>query len=122
MNIQGLNQYKNKWSVADLSMDAILYRRELEQLNSLFPGELKELKTLVSRECDKLDYPGSMIYDECPDNVMFTKKCNDICCLAKCNCKYGKKCTEECYLKDIIKVLMADEIYKRRQKRYKGFR
>ena len=105
MNIQGLNQYKNKWSVADLSMDAILYRRELEQLNSLFPGELKELKTLVSRECDKLDYPGSMIYDECPDNVMFTKKC-----------------TEECYLKDIIKVLMADEIYKRRQKRYKGFR
>lgn len=91
--------------------------RELEYLNQLYPKEIRELREVVKETCDKMDYEGSMMYDEYPDKVMFMKVCNDVCAIANCSCAYAKKCTDKAWLKDMVSVLMSDEMYKRRSKR-----
>ena len=106
----------------DFSPNGIYMQGKLDYLNSLYPSEIKELKSLVTTELDKMDYPGSMIYDECPDQVMFSKKCGEICSVAKCNCKYGKKCENDNFLRDLIKVILINEITDRRQHQNKPAR
>lgn len=90
---------------------------EFEYLNQLYPKEIQELRDIVQKSCDKLDYEGSMIYDEYPDKVMFMKLCQDTCAIANYNCAYAKKCTDPERLKDMVCVLMSDELYKRRSRR-----
>ena len=101
----------------DYSFQNQLKKHDMEYLSTLYPYEIKELKQLVAHECDKMDYNGSMMYDECPDKVMFLKKCNDICQMADINCKYAKKCPDKEFLKDLISVLLANEMCRRREKR-----
>lgn len=118
-----MNQYPNlplyyeKYPVYNLSRKNSVNNLDMEYLNTLYPNEINELKHLVEQECDKMDYNGSMMYDECPDKVMFMKKCSDICAIANCNCRYAKKCTDRAYLKDIISVMLSNEMYKRRMNR-----
>lgn len=118
-----MNQYPNlplyyeKYPVYNLSRKNSVNNLDMEYLNTLYPNEISELKHLVEQECDKMDYNGSMMYDECPDKVMFMKKCSDICAIANCNCRYAKKCTDRAYLKDIISVMLSNEMYKRRMNR-----
>ncbi len=71
---------------------------------------------------NKLDYEGSMMYDEYPDKIMFMKLCNDVCAVANCSCSYAKKCTDKAWLKDVVSILMSDEMYKRRSCRRNYFR
>lgn len=83
--------------------------------------KLKELRHLVKNECDRMDYKGSMMYDECPDKVMFMKKCGEICALAKCKCSYAQDCKDSSHLRDIVGVMLSDEMYKRRADRRNYF-
>ena len=92
-----------------------------DALNSLYPQELKDLKAFVKKECDRLDYPGSMIYDECPDRVDFQRHCSRICDAASSKCQYGKECKDREHLMDIIRVLFAHEIYERRNQSGRKF-
>lgn len=116
------NAYINHFSAQTLpfnhfSLQNQLKKHDIEYLSTLYPYEISELKQLVANECDKMDYAGSMIYDECPDKVMFIKKCNDICELANCSCEYARKCNDKGFLKDLISVLLANEISSRRDNR-----
>lgn len=113
-NYPNLPLYYEKYPVYNLSKKNSLNNLDLEYLNTLYPAEISELKYLVEQECDKMDYNGSMMYDECPDKVMFMKKCNDICAVANCNCKYAQKCNDRSHLKDIVSIMLTNEMYKRR--------
>lgn len=116
-NMTNLPPYRREYPVYNLSRRNSMLKQDIEYLNTLYPNEINELKQLVINECDRMDYKGSMIYDECPDKIMFSKKCNDICSLAGCNCKYAKKCNDKGFLKDIISVMLAEEMFKRRDRR-----
>jgi hypothetical protein len=116
-----LPMYSEKYPVYNLSKYNSMYNIDIEYLNSLYPNEISELKRIVEQECDRLDYRGSMIYDECPDKVMVMKICNDICALANCKCKYAKKCEDKSHLRDIVNVLFTNEIYRRRHNRHNYF-
>lgn len=89
----------------------------MDYISNLYPSEVNELRELVKNECDRMEYKGSMMYDEYPDKIMFMKKCNEICSIAECTCKYAKKCPEKNVLKDIVAILLSDEFYKRRQRK-----
>ena len=122
MNIQrNLPLYYEKYPVMNLARRNYANNLDLEYINTLYPNELAELKYIIEQECDKLDYNGSMIYDECPDKIMFIKKCNEICAIANCNCKYAKKCTDKAQLRDVINILFTNEIFKRRCNRRNYF-
>lgn len=41
--------------------------RDLEYLRQMYPMEAKRYQKVIVSMLDKLDYEGSMIYDECPD-------------------------------------------------------
>ena len=41
--------------------------RDLEYLQQMYPAEAKRYQKLIASILDKLDYEGSMIYDEYPD-------------------------------------------------------
>lgn len=119
-NLSKLPPYHQEYPVYDFSRQNSLLRHDIEYLNTLYPNEINELKQLVVSECDRMDYDGSMMYDECPDKVMFSKKCGEICAMADCSCKYAKKCKDNNFLKDLISVMLADEMYKRRKEHHHG--
>lgn len=41
--------------------------RDLEYLQQMYPSEAKKYQKMIAEVLDKLDYEGSMIYDEYPD-------------------------------------------------------
>lgn len=43
--------------------------RDFEYFSMLCPGRLKRIQSEVEKACDRLDYRGSLIYDEYPDRV-----------------------------------------------------
>lgn len=109
--------FYEKYDSYDLSLNNCKKTFDIDYINNLYPSEVSELRKLVKNECDKMEYTGSMMYDEYPDKIMFMKKCNEICSIAECTCHYAKKCPEKTVLKDIISILLSDEFCKRRQKK-----
>ena len=52
--------------------------RDLEYLQQMYPSEAKRYQKIIAGILDKLDYEGSMIYDEYPDKLQLYKLSNDI--------------------------------------------
>ena len=45
-------------------------RRDVEYMKSMYPMSAKKILTYVEEECDRMEYEGSMIYDEYPDRLL----------------------------------------------------
>lgn len=54
------------------------YERDLDRLKNIFPGAVRTLQEQVEKACDQLDYEGSPLYDECPDQVTMHLLCKKI--------------------------------------------
>jgi len=52
--------------------------RDIEYLKSLYPNTVKMMMMYVEEECDHLEYEGSMIYDEYPDQLQLYMVSNRI--------------------------------------------
>ena len=52
--------------------------RDLEYLQQMYPAEAKRYQKMISSILDRLDYEGSMIYDEYPDRWQLYKLSMDI--------------------------------------------
>lgn len=52
--------------------------RDLEYLQQMYPTEAKKYQKLIAEILDKLDYEGSLIYDEYPDRWQLYKLSMDI--------------------------------------------
>lgn len=46
------------------------YERDMQRLKSMYPKEVSTIQGLVEEECDKMEYEGSMMFDEVPDRLM----------------------------------------------------
>ncbi len=51
--------------------DDRIARRDLDYMKSLYPAAAKRLIPYIEEECDRLEYEGSMMYDEYPDQLSF---------------------------------------------------
>lgn len=102
--------------------------RDLEYLQQMYPSEAKKYQRKISEILDKMDYGGSVIYDEYPDKWMLYRLGNDIVNIIKREelNKNGPGEADELsekweWMGDLIQILLFYEIYKRRHNRRQGF-
>lgn len=91
--------------------DERMERRDYEYMKSLYPDTAKKVLPYVEEECDRNEYPCSMIYDEYPDRFSLRMMCNRI---FDQGCKSGKTGTREDWLRNLIEVILYQELFKRR--------
>ena len=99
--------------------------RDLEYLQQMYPSEAKRYQKTISDILDKLDYEGSMIYDEYPDKWQIYKLSRDILDRIKREEEQqnpDKEVPEEKWewLGDLVQILLFYEIYKRRHNTRRG--
>ncbi|MDD6491578.1 MAG: hypothetical protein PUG54_05020 [Firmicutes bacterium] len=99
--------------------------RDLEYLQQMYPSEAKRYQKIISDILDKLDYEGSMIYDEYPDKWQLYKLSRDILDRIKREEKQknpDQDVPEEKWewLGDMVQILLFYEIYKRRHNTRRG--
>ena len=115
--------------------------RDLEYLQQMYPAEAKKYQKLISEILDKLDYEGSLIYDEYPDRWQLYKLSMDILDRIKREERREKgpkpgnadgavipgpgvitdKEEKWEWIGDLIQILLFYEIYKRRHNSRRGF-
>ena len=49
--------------------NALAYQKDVEYMKQLFPSVLQIIQTEIDDECDKLEYSGSVMFDEYPDKT-----------------------------------------------------
>lgn len=108
--------------------------RDLQRLLNLYPEIARELMPLVEAECDKLEYEGSMMFDEYPDRTMISRMTAGIYDQVKerYNPPEGEDQDEtlamnvetrrryparQNWLGDLIDVLFLNEMFHRRRRR-----
>ncbi len=97
--------------------------RDLEYLQQMYPAEAKRYQKIIASILDKIDYEGSLIYDEYPDRWQLYKLSMDI--LDRIKGEEQKK-EEDVppekweWMGDMIQILLFYEIYKRRHNRGQG--
>ncbi|HKM03292.1 MAG TPA: hypothetical protein VJZ04_01640 [Lachnospiraceae bacterium] len=98
--------------------------KDLEYLQQMYPTEAKKYQKRIVTILDKLDYEGSIIYDEFPDRIMINKMGKDILAIIQ---KEEEKMEDAIIatqkwegLDDMIQILLFYEIYKRRHNKHRG--
>ena len=66
------------YPMQDVYLSEIENERDRERLKEMYPKEAKRIQRVVEEECDKMEYDGSLMFDEYPDRVMVQKLCDDI--------------------------------------------
>ena len=105
--------------------------RDLEYLQQMYPAQAKRYQKVISNILDKLDYEGSMIYDEFPDRWHLYKLSTDILDRIRREEEKDKESDSENggseaslekwkWTGDLIQILLFYEIYKRRHNTRRG--
>lgn len=93
--------------------------QDLEYMQQLYPQEAKNILKKVIYHIDPMDYKGSFIYDEFPDRLQLYKVVASILTEMKKE-SAGKEeswsSEREMWLQDMIKLVLYQEIFKRRSK------
>ena len=75
----------------------------------------KRVQALVSRECDKMEYEGSMMFDEYPDRFMLRLICRNIYReLQEAQEEELAGMDRDNSLFQLIEVMLMQEMYRRR--------
>lgn len=114
------------YPMQNVYMNEIEYEKDMERMKEMYPNEAKKIRRIVEEECDKMEYDGSLMFDEYPDRVMLEKLCDDIHRKAYEN-ELNDMETEEFRSdrgesrqrerrggRDLVQVLLFDEMFRRR--------
>ena len=85
------------------------YEKDCKRLQEMYPRDARRIQSMVDEECDRMEYDGSMMYDEYPDRLQLRLMCRRI---------YDKAEKEEndpgTWLMDLIEVMTYQELCRRR--------
>ena len=81
-------------------------RRDYDYMKSIYPDTAKRVLPYMEEECDRMEYDGSMMYDEYPDRLSLFRIADTISTILE---QEAEKVSKE-----LIHVLVCNEIYKRR--------
>ena len=100
--------------------------KDLEYFQQMYPMEVKRYQQRISQMLDRMDYDGSMIYDEYPDRFGLERLAGSMLDVIKREemMQYpDKQYSEEKWesLRELLFVLMNHEIYKRRNYSRRSF-
>lgn len=102
--------------------DAVL--RDLEYIQELYPEEAKRVLQYVVANLERIDYTGSIIYDEYPDRIGIYRIVSTI--LGQIKMEFEKNGNpmsreKELWMQDLIQLVLYHEIFKRRHERKNGY-
>lgn len=58
------------YPMQNLYLTEMEYEKDMERMKELYPREVKRILEIVEDECDKMEYEGSLMFDEYPDRLM----------------------------------------------------
>lgn len=80
----------------------------------LYPVEVQEIQMVIQEMCDKMEYDGSLMYDEYPDKVSVERMAQRACKMS--NCKHREEISDR-WLHALVQVLLCSEMEYRRERR-----
>lgn len=89
-------------------------QRDFEYMKSLYPETARELMPYVEAECDRMEYEGSMIYDEYPDQLQIRLMCGRIYDKVKDMEDSSENTGKKEWLRELIQIMLFYELYQRR--------
>ena len=89
--------------------------RDLRRMQAMYPETARILLPYVEEACDELEYEGSMMYDEYPDQLSLRKKSLEIWERAEKGERFGKDAPGWEQVQDLIGVLLLQEMMCRRK-------
>ena len=94
--------------------------QDFEGLLDLYPANVRKLWPKVEELCDKMEYDGSMMYDECPDKYKVRRMAEELCADAAeeeedLRAQSGRRRGNP--LEDMVQMLLVHEMYRRRCRR-----
>lgn len=107
------------YPVASLYMTEMEYEKDMERMKELYPSEAKKILEYVEEECDRMEYEGSMMFDEYPDRLLLRRICDRV--YQKVSGPDEMNSAMPSGVQNLIEVLLYNEMYKRRC-RYKRCR
>ena len=107
--------YSLMYPYPDLYMSEMETERDLQYLQQMYPTDAKRMQKKVEEELDKLEYEGSMMYDEYPDQLSLRKKSLEIWERAEKGERFGKDAPGWEQVQDLIGVLLLQEMMCRRK-------
>ena len=90
--------------------------RDLEYMQQMYPKEAKRYQKLIAGILDKMDYEGSMIYDEYPDKLQLCLMCRRAYEQVMKQEKWEKETYTPEQIREIVEILMYQELMERRGK------
>lgn len=115
--------------------DEQIERRDFEYMKSMYPDTVKRVLPYVEEECDRMEYEGSMIYDEYPDRLQLRLMCSRIYEKVKNDESVWQQMSVETFMeepqinaqqrrnpgrddrvRDIVEILLFQELMKRRNR------
>ena len=100
-------------------------RKDLEYFQQMYPSQAKRLLKRIADILDKMDYEGSLLYDEYPDKWQLYRLGDSIVQILK------QEETEEErehsfpekweWIGDMVQLLLYQDIYRRRHGGHRGF-
>ncbi len=61
------------YPMQNLYLTEMEYERDMERMKELYPRDVKSILDLIEEECDKMEYEGSLMFDEYPDRMMLER-------------------------------------------------
>lgn len=87
-------------------------RLDFEYLKSMYPDTARQILPYVEEECDRMEYENSVVYDQYPDKLQLKLMCRRVYDNVT---KHEKAIADEkASLRDLIEVMLYQELYKRR--------
>ena len=94
--------------------DEKIERRDFEYMKSLYPLTAKKVLPFIEEECERMAYEGSVIYDEYPDQLQIRLMCSRIYDKVKDMEKAEEGANKKGWLKDLIQIMLFQELFQRR--------
>ena len=92
-------------------------RRDYDYMKSIYPDTAKRVLPYMEEECDRMEYDGSMMYDEYPDKYMIYHLSCKI--RESMEPEISTQAIREDFLDELIQVMLCQEISRRRCRRYR---
>ncbi len=100
--------------------------RDLEYFRQMYPAEVRRFQSRIAEILDRVDYEGSVIYDEYPDRYTLERLAANVADILRREERQQHPQQEDSdeswgVRQSLIFVLLVDEVYKRRRGGKRGF-
>ena len=58
------------YPMQNLYLTEMEYEKDMDRMKELYPKDVARIMDVIEDECDKMEYEGSLMFDEYPDRLM----------------------------------------------------